>query len=101
MKLAHKILTALPESTDEALKKEWVTISNELNQALVKARKFCRTSKLDKEERAVFGLMKDFIAIDNGIQGSGSISEEVSKMCDTGYHNRCKDKNCECGCHSK
>ena len=26
---------------------------------------------------------------------------DVSKMCETGYHNRCKDKSCECFCHLK
>jgi len=30
-----------------------------------------------------------------------SKDEDVSAMCDQGSHERCKDKNCKCGCHKK
>jgi hypothetical protein len=25
----------------------------------------------------------------------------TSNQCDTGYHARCRDKDCECSCHAK
>lgn len=94
---AHKMAKAIVRAIDKA--PEYKDAEDAMNAAGLDFEDYMSNKKA--VDKAISALTGSSSAQAYAKQQGMTEEDDVSKMCDMGYHNRCRDKSCTCGCHGK